>query len=867
MAEVQAQIPALEAAMAAAHRRVEVIKQQIEAHQANEPDPEPDQIFERPSETPRRPPPQNQALGRWRKRLDELNQQANQAEADAATNQTHLNNGRAAVSQATAEAQAAERKLIEAMTTTLGSLLNYTNQRNISLNSDNIVGPVAYDEDAPLNSATTLNYLIWLAKLPSIRDLEILPLGTRADMASLLFLMVRQAFLHLFSQAFAQLSSLPIFKASETGRAVEITKKMDALQSITSFNISANTPPATLWEVFQTVMALDDAAGSVTAPFAALFVGKPLSDVLLSQPVMNKIISNFKTSTNPLVLNTIRPIQAFLDFRDSLTYLSKLTASELEQSLMSHLDCASYRLDAWLEGSIARRLEQQRSKKPDGIYIGAFGWVENLKLRNIAQQNEGGFIHAPSPTHATAAAVMKSAFLNHKQDGKSAFALNLSSHRLLRAQEVLERLRGDERLEAILGYQFERELQNESNNQSNASAAFILNFRQKYPIKIFQVSPSPETKPEEINSTQNIVNGLKLAEEFFTNPVAWKSNVVVPTGSPAENSIQKAVGNLADTLDALKDLLSAETAYRMAQGNFDALGATLDAVNKGTLPHDLGFTESARQPLFQFSNRVAVHFEAEGLAANFADSPRATAEAGLNKWCSQLLGEPQSIGFTASLDTSLGAASTITAFSLESLKTQPLDLVCLAANASELEVRAAFAYRKKLGLGDDVNVLINFSETGSPNIRPLNDVLPIALALQRVITSARPLTAQDYLPSGATDSPSIIETAEFSQRIELLINGLDKILDTIKNTQLSQNLILHGDTTTLSTLGDVFNALKKIKHESTSDDWLPHVFPDATTLQNQLIKLSSYGIAEAFPRKVEAANPSSIVELIRQAAT
>jgi hypothetical protein len=391
-----------------------------------------------------------------------------------------MNNGNTAVSQATVDAQAAQNKVTEMMT--LGSLLNYTNQRNISLNSDNIVGSAAYDEGAPLSSATKFNYLNWLASLTSIRYLETLPLGTpRADVASLLFLMVRQAFLRLFSQAFEQLSSLPIFKASETGRAVDIAKdiaiKMDALRKTTSFNISANSPPATLWEIFQTVMVFDDTPGSITAPFAAQFANKPLSDVLLSQPVMNKIIGNFKTSTNPLIFNAIPPIQAFLDFRDSLTYLSKLSASDLENALVSHIDCASYRLDAWVEGSIARRLEIQRNKKPDGIYIGAFGWVENLKLRNTAQQNEGGFIHAPSPTHATAAAVMKSAFLNHKQGNQSAFALNLSSHRLQRAQEVLERLRGDERLEAILGYQFERELQDASNKQSNASAAFILNFR------------------------------------------------------------------------------------------------------------------------------------------------------------------------------------------------------------------------------------------------------------------------------------------------------------------------------------------------------------------------------------------------------
>ena len=740
----------------------------------------------------------------------------------------------------------------------LGSLLNYTNQRVISLNSDNLVGPVAYEENALLNGASTINYLNWMYRLTSIRDLETVPIGTSGDVASLLFLMVRQSFLRLFAEAFEQLSSLPLFKTGEISKVVDITNKMDALRKATSFNLSAASPTTTLWEIFQISMALDDTAGTVTAPFAAQFKDKPLSDLLLSQAVMNKIVFSFKSSTNPAMQNTIRPISAFLDFKDSLNILLRLPAAELEQALMSHIDCASYRLDAWVDGSIASRLDIQRAAKPEGIYIGAFGWVENLKMRNSAQDTEGGFIHAPSPTHAVTAAVMKSAFLSHKKDNKSAFALNLSSNRVQRAQKVLEGLRSGERLEAILGYQFERELQDASITQGNTSAALITTLRQKYPIKVHQIAPTVDAVPIEVNSTQNVVNGLQLAEDFISNKPIQVTN---PT-------IQKAVANLADTLDAVKDLLSAETAYRMAQGNFDAVGATLDALNKGTLPHEIGFTESARQPLFQFSNRVSLHFDTEGVTINFVESPRATLESGLNKWCGQLLGLPQSIGFTATINsTTTGTPSTVTNLTLENLKIQPLDFVCLAANISELETRAAFAYRKKLGLTDDVTVSINFSETGLPNTKPLNDILPIALIIQRIINTARPLTAQDYLPSGATDTPSVIELTEFRQRIDGIINNLEQILNAIKNTPLSQTLILEGDNIQISTLGDVFTALKKIKHDATSDDWLPQVFPNAEVLQNRLIQLSSYGVAEAFPRKVDFKNANPIVEMIRQAAT
>ena len=167
---------------------------------------------------------------------------------------------------------------------------------------------------------------------------------------------------------------------------------------------------------------------------------------------------------------------------------------------------------------MARRLDKNRTKptKAEGVYIGAYGWVEDLKLTGNNTGTEGGFIHAPSPTHATAAAVMKSAFLNHKTpNGQSAFALNLHSRRLQQAQQILERMRNGERLEAILGYQFERALQDISATHNNAAANFILNFRKIYPITAVNLPPNPTEKAVEVVSNPSLVNGLAIAEEFL----------------------------------------------------------------------------------------------------------------------------------------------------------------------------------------------------------------------------------------------------------------------------------------------------------------------------------------------------------------
>jgi chromosome segregation ATPase len=104
--EAQMQIPPLEAAEAAATRRVEEIDRQINAHAAEEPEPA--------IEVPNKPPRPNPAWRVWKRAMDALGQQRQQAVAGLEGARARLNEGRGAVSRAEAEVQAAERKMAEA---------------------------------------------------------------------------------------------------------------------------------------------------------------------------------------------------------------------------------------------------------------------------------------------------------------------------------------------------------------------------------------------------------------------------------------------------------------------------------------------------------------------------------------------------------------------------------------------------------------------------------------------------------------------------------------------------------------------------------------------------------------------------------
>src|SRR5690606_29432124 len=116
-----------------------------------------------------------------------------------------------------------------------------------------------------------------------------------------------------------------------------------------------------------------------------------------------------------------------------------------------------------------------------GLYLGAFGYLENVRpdttRRRIIPERSlperirrstgelyestanGGFVHAPSMNHATAAALLRSGYLTHATPADpDALAVNLSSARVRRARYLIDGIRNGQSLEVLLGVQFERGL-------------------------------------------------------------------------------------------------------------------------------------------------------------------------------------------------------------------------------------------------------------------------------------------------------------------------------------------------------------------------------------------------------------------------
>ena len=108
---------------------------------------------------------------------------------------------------------------------------------------------------------------------------------------------------------------------------------------------------------------------------------------------------------------SIKAIADLKSYISNLKAISSLSKAKLERALTEHIDCCSYRIDAWIQGMYAHQIRSQRQKTDGtwskGLFAGAYGYVENVKPSSSSESH--GYILGPSQNHAAAAAVLKNA--------------------------------------------------------------------------------------------------------------------------------------------------------------------------------------------------------------------------------------------------------------------------------------------------------------------------------------------------------------------------------------------------------------------------------------------------------------------------
>lgn len=309
---------------------------------------------------------------------------------------------------------------------------------------------------------------------------------------------------------------------------------------------------------------------------------------------------------------------------DRVGRLATIPKERLEALLLEHLDLCSYRIDAWQLGLAQRRLSSMRESAPRGCYLGAYGWVEDLRpggARRLAEdlppllhrdgepvfadEDNQGFVHTPSINHAVTAAVLRSAYLTNADDpdADNEMAVNLTSRRVRLALSLLDGVESGQDLGALLGYRFERQLHESYARTGVELDAVIYAIRRAYPatgtvdeaataeIPARRMVTDGQTMLEsvqdwvELHTTESDRRGRTL-HEVLVDAVALHGTATLPlpvaATEPAKRpEVFRALDALADALDALGDVALSESVFQIVRGNFPRAAAVLSALASG----------------------------------------------------------------------------------------------------------------------------------------------------------------------------------------------------------------------------------------------------------------------------------------------
>jgi predicted nucleic acid-binding Zn-ribbon protein len=639
------------------------------------------------------------------------------------------------------------------------------------------------------------------------------------------------------------------------------------------------------------------------------------------------------------------------DQKTALAQLAKAPTARLQRGFIEHLDCCQYRLDAWETGLFSQRLAMQRGgvyqDRKAGVYIGAYGWVERVKRtprvglrredlpaklrpseedkgpifeedalpstsRRAQGLKRGGYTHAPSISHAAAAALLRNAYLSHSDSEQSdVLSNNLSSDRVRRAQFLLEGMRNGQPIEALLGYQFERAL----HDRTSASAAgggplielneFILPYRQAFPFDSREIPQAGTGPARETVPPFSVVNGLKLTTADLNAANGYGLSSVL-NGAPAPGADQSAAiltarDSLVETVDAVKDLLMAENAYQLVQGNFDRVAAVSLAQKEARIPPSLEVLNTPRGTQFAFSNRVTLHFDNLDPLVPAANpwpaidmTARAAAEPGVNFWLGRVLGgDPSEVGckawhVAAGSNTPLDAAFV----TLADLNIQPIDLVMLTSinvtdsqgGATELEARIAARYRAANGVLPEAIIKIDFNPDDAPGALTFGQIFPLVRRLRALLSECRALDARDFLPAAGgkastvpvnKDNPGGYDVSELRTRVQALAASLTTLADRLDGpTAPSVSFVLLHDPADAGddepfagSLGAAFAKLDEaqVNYDDTSSITVTFSIVDAGALQATLSELALFGVADSFSPETDLSDDRARLALLSRA--
>jgi len=662
------------------------------------------------------------------------------------------------------------------------------------LDRQNLVTNQPLSEDPPYTD--NRNYIRWLLQnADDVDKLEQQDFGGLDKPNALLYLMLHNALLSEARHAIHRLLSSNGIVADELVRSRKF------------MNISTQ-PDVSPWEVFR-------------APANRVIPTETSNRPLLEFVQLDRFSRGAESDIG----------SHFAEVKSALELLSKSPTARLERVFAEHIDTLNYRLDSWQTALFDRRARSHRGlneggrERQTGIYIGSYGYLENVRLMRerrmpladdalppplrenkenlYVQPRNGGFVHAPSLNHATAAAILRNGYLTHASpEERDKLAVNLSSERVRRAKYLIDGVRNGQSLEVLLGYLFERGLHDWTTRAVNPVILDHLKpiFRKAFPIRKTKIPRQGYPEPAEVIEDYEVVNGLDLGSTTAAFPYGVSD---LPALDASQiDAITKEKNNLENSLDALRDLLTAESAYQLALGNFDRAGAVMQSISSGELPVEIEVINSSRGTDLSFTNRLTIQFDSDLTVNPWPAIPltlRAQTEPAFNHWVGELLGDPETVRcLVRAVDANgvllLDASSSPleNPVSLADLGLQPLDFIYLIAKKieatgySELESRIRYYFAQQHSLSDTTIVKIEFANSGGANLelRSFAEILPLANAVREMAGKARPLRANDFISASktsgvSTDNPGNIDVADLQTRVAVLRSEFDLLMTSL----------------------------------------------------------------------------------------
>ena len=536
------------------------------------------------------------------------------------------------------------------------------------------------------------------------------------------------------------------------------------------------------------------------------------------------------SDTDPLLLRLLRYSASKIGEINDQNEVDKLTEcleilrdkspDRLKALMLQTLDLVSYRLDAWISSFANRRLDQLRQNTAKGLHAGAFGWIENLMPKEfqngVTSMNpirEGGYIHAPSYTHAATAAVLRNGYLTHsnESDKKDLLKINLNSLRTKNALEIINGI-GNTPLSELLGYRLERRLH-------DAQLDYLIDeFRKYFPLNKPNRKGPEVTVPggQEAIEPRNLTDGLAVFKNWKRltegNPsfdantikslmendeIAWKQfyseikKYAPQDGQMVEiiNSLKPQLNYLLDQMDGLSDLCLAEAVYQAVGGNYLRSGAVLDGMSGDgqiPIPEISLIPRSGPRQVQKVGLAVEVEpmetLSLQDLHDNIPwTSPRKLAEPNFSKFIHTYLGD---ISFWLDLKDTSGNVISTEELGLSELGLEAIDLLYI--ENSEIEARINH-YGQMKGIAN-FEIRYEQAEFSAEQLekRSYGDLQFLMKSMRGLMAQGQPLKYSDFI-SASERVPKELIIGSIKEILKRYYDIIHLLHQTIQELNLAKN--------------------------------------------------------------------------------